>query len=418
VTINGKNFVEGMTLTIGDKAATQLTVVSDTQITVMAPAQSGTKQPMDVVLTSPTGQVHSAGKLFHYYPYPQFAPAIQISSPASVRVLRSADFNQDGRPDLAQSADAATPVAIFLGQENGTLVQGTPIAFSGRPISMAVGDVNNDGKADIVVSESGPQPVIELALGKGDGTFSVVGSLQVPVTVGGLALVDVNGDKNDDLVLGIGTNVSVYPSLGTGMFGSPQQTSHALQALDFSTQFATGDMNGDGRADVILTSGKDTRLAILLNQGNGILGSPFYSISQRSLLTPVAADLNHDGKMDVLSSSGTLQELQLFFGDGTGNTASGVRLDGFSSDECCRIADVNGDGTNDIVAVDYNGAADRFEVHAGDGGGVFTRSPNYPLESFALARTIYVGDLTADGKPDVVIAQRTGKLTLFKNVTP
>ncbi|MFO0620091.1 MAG: FG-GAP-like repeat-containing protein [Polyangia bacterium] len=418
LTIKGKNFVEGMTLTIGGKPATKLTVVSNSQITAMAPAQSGTKQAMEVQLTAPSGQVLLAGKLFHYYPFPQFAPVIQISSPSTVRMLRSADFNQDGRPDLAQSADAATPVAIFLGQQDGTLRQIAPIAFSARPISMAVGDVNNDGKPDVVVTESGPQPVVEVALGTGDGTFTVVGSLQVPVTVGGLALLDVNSDKNADLVLGNGANLSVYPSLGTGMFGTPKQFPHTLQLLDASSQITTGDMNGDGRSDIILTSGKDTRLGVFLNQGNGSLGSSFYSISQRSLLTPVAADLNHDGLLDVVSSVSGATELQLFWGDGTGNTVAGQRFDSFSSDECCGVADLNGDGTNDIVALDYNAAAERFEVHAGDGGGVFTRSANYPLESFALARSIYVGDLTADGKPDVVIAQRTGKLSLFKNVTP
>lgn len=418
VTIKGQNFVPGMTLTIGGQPATQLRFISNTELTAVAPVLRGTKERQAVELASPTGQTLAAGKRFHYFPFPQFAPAIQISSPSTFKMLRAADFNQDGRTDLALAADATAPVVIFFGQANGTLVRGPTVAFAARPFAMALGDANGDGKTDIAIAETGPQPVIEVALGKGDGTFVLASPLQVPITVGALALLDVSDDNRADLVIGNGANVSVYPSLGNGMFGAPQNTPHALQMLDLSSEFSVGDMNGDGRSDIILASGKDTRLSVFLNRGNGVLDSPLYSVTFKALISSAAVDLNQDGVLDVFSSVSSAQELQLFWGNGTGNMTVGSRIPNFATNECCMPADVNGDGTIDIVSIDAGNEAERFDVQAGDGGGVFVRSAAYPLEPLALARALYVGDLTADGKPDVVIAQRTGKLSLYQNVTP
>ena len=79
---------------------------------------------------------------------------------------------------------------------------------------------------------------------------------------------------------------------------------------------------------------------------------------------------------------------------------------------------MNGDGTADIVTLDTNALAENFDIQAGFGNGQFQRSAPTFLGSMALAGALYVGDLTADGKPDVVIAQRPGTLNLYKNVTP
>ena len=129
-------------------------------------------------------------------------------------------------------------------------------------------------------------------------------------------------------------------------------------------------------------------------------------------------DLNQDGKLDAIAAVVNTQELQLFWGEGNGSLRAGARIPSFSGRETVTTADINGDGTLDIISVDGTNEAERFEIHAGDGGEVFVRSDSYPIEPFALARTVYAGDFNGDGKPDVVIAQRTGKLSLFQNVTP
>lgn len=418
VTIQGRNFVPGMTLTIGGRSATQVQVVSATQLTAMAPVFRGSKERMEVILTAPSGQKLSAGKLFHYFPFPQFAPVIQISSPTTSTMFRAADFNQDGRIDLAMSSDAVSSVAMFLGQQSGTLQPAAPVPFLTRPFAMALGDVNGDGKTDIAISKSAAQPSIEFALGKGDATFTLGSPLPAPTTVGALALLDANGDNKVDLVMGSGKEVSVYPGLGDGSFGPAKSTPHELQLLDVSSEFAVGDMNGDGLSDIVLSSGKDSRLTVFLNQGNGVLASPMYGISVKSVYSPLVADLNQDGKLDAIASVVNTQELQLFWGEGNGSLRAGARIPSFSGRETVTTADINGDGTIDIISVDSVNEAERFEVHAGDGGEVFVRSDSYPIEPLALARTVYVGDFNSDGKPDVVIAQRTGKLSLFQNVTP
>ena len=82
------------------------------------------------------------------------------------------------------------------------------------------------------------------------------------------------------------------------------------------------------------------------------------------------------------------------------------------------VGDLNGDGTVDLVTVETNMLAETFVVLAGTGTGQFQRSESYQIGPSVLAAALYVGDLTADGKLDVLIGQRTGKLSLFKNVTP
>ncbi len=418
VTITGRNFVPDMTLTVAGRPAKSLTLVSPTQLTALLPASSGNKAKVPLALTTPTTQRFEKSDLFHYFPWPTFAaPALQPLS-GLIKNARAGDVNGDGRPDVVVAADNGSSVLLFLGQADGTLAPAPAVPFSSRPFFVAVGDLNADGKVDLATSQTGPQSKVEVALGKGDGTFVLAGAVATSVTATSFALVDVNHDRKDDVVIPDGNNITVGLSNGDGTFAAPIQSPHSLQMLDSSTGVATGDLNGDGELDLITANNKETRVGVFLGKGNGSF-TEAKSVSNGSVLVaPTLADVSGDQKLDLILLDRVNGLVGVCLGDGKGGFAPVVMYGGPKSSESVWAADVNGDGTIDLVTVEGNGLGETFEVLAGYGDGQFLRSAKYPVGQMALASLLYVGDIDRDNKPDVVIGQRSGKLGLFKNVTP
>lgn len=418
VTLSGKNFVANMTLSFAGKPATMLNLDSESQLLAMAPAGSGSKATVMLDLLSPSSQRLTVSGLFHYFPWPSFDTVVQTNLPISFKIIRSGDFNQDGRPDLAISGDNAVPVSLYYGQAGGTLLAGPSVAFSSRPYGLALGDVNGDGLVDMVVSETGPKPFMEIALGKADGTFMPIGTIQTVSTVGAITILDATADRKADIVIGDGPNVVVYPSLGNGTFAAPINTRHTFQSMDAGTSVAVGDFNGDGLIDLVLCTAKDSRFPVFQNNGNGTFTQTKSYAYSKNPTQPMVGDFNQDGRLDLAMAVKGAGEILLYIGDGSGGFTQGATLSTFSNSDTMGIADMNGDGTADIVTLDTNALAENFDIQAGFGNGQFQRSAPTFLGNMALAGALYVGDLTADGKPDVVIAQRPGTLNLYKNVTP
>ena len=277
------------------------------------------------------------------------------------------DVNGDGKLDLVAEYemvdDGGVPgdsggVQIFLGDGSGGFQLASAFTFNGfQNGSMAVGDLNGDGKPDIALGAppatfSGGEPgvpagSIVLALGKGDGTF-VTSTLATPGNVGpaAIAIADLNGDGENDLVFltsPVSAGQSLTPSTyapnevvvmlgkGDGTF-SPQVGFPVNAASPFSVfdntgtpgPIAIGDMNGDGIPDIV-TNG----VTILLGDGKG--GFPtrkdFLNTNQGSV---ILEDFDGDGKIDVVIGVGNPlalsqglpntneESLTVFFGDGTG----------------------------------------------------------------------------------------------------
>jgi hypothetical protein len=418
VTLTGKNFVPNLALSIAGVPAKDVTFISESQLSAITPASHVGKDSVPLELVAPSTQRYQRDGLFHYFPWPTFATPTNTVSPGTFKVLRSADFNRDGRPDVAMAADNTSPVAIFLGQADGSLLPAGKVSFSSRPFGMALGDVNADGKIDIAISETGPQFLIEVALGNGDGTFAVVGSVNTSTTVSGLALIDVSGDRKADLVVADGLHLVVHPSVGDGTFGSPVKLSHTFQSMDVGSSLADGDLNGDGRIDVVALNGKESRFPIYLSKGDGSFSEAKPVTFTSVLSLPVLVDVNKDGRLDLACFSRNNGQVVVFLGDGTGGFAVASVTNAVMATDSIGVGDLNGDGTVDLVTVETNMLAETFVVLAGTGTGQFQRSESYQIGPSVLAAALYVGDLTADGKLDVLIGQRTGKLSLFKNVTP
>jgi Bacterial Ig-like domain (group 3)/FG-GAP-like repeat/FG-GAP repeat len=202
------------------------------------------------------------------------APLNYDSGDIGPRSLTAVDLNQDGKIDIVVANSGAIDgsfftsgsLAVLLGNGDGTFQAAATYAVGPSPWSLAVGDVNHDGKLDALVADScwcGHDAELAVLLGNGDGTF------QSAVTYDSgnqdsfsIAVADINGDGYPDLVAGsLGTNaLSVLPGNGDGTFQPALTFNTGSSGID---SIATADLNGDGKADVVSTDGE--YVSVLLN---------------------------------------------------------------------------------------------------------------------------------------------------------
>ena len=187
------------------------------------------------------------------------------SKPYAVEI---ADLNNDGKPDLAVADTNTSSVSVLLGTGGGAFQPAVmyPAAPAGQPWSIAVADVDHDGKPDLAVANNyGDNPAnitISVLLGNGDGTFKPEVDYPSNPNPWWVAFADLDGDGNQDLVVanGQGNTMSVFLGVGDGTF----QPHRDFPTGAFVTSLAIGDVNNDGRPDVLLPNQTDGTVSVLI----------------------------------------------------------------------------------------------------------------------------------------------------------
>lgn len=328
-----------------------------------------------------------------------FAPAVSYPVGLAPATIVAADFNGDGKLDLA-ALDADTEIVnklwVLLGNGDGTFKTAVSTATATSAGYLSYADLNHDGKLDALIADQNASDMAIL-MGNGDGTFqppTLYLAAAQPVSVG----VQPLGDGNTALFLG--DAASGRFALG---FAAPDGTVGIppLQNIGQSTAaITTGDLNGDGQPDLVITDPVAGSLDVLLSTGKGQFGSPVTYSAGNTPGALALADLKGDGVLDAIV--GTASGLGVLLG--TGGGAFGMAQFYTASDTfgTVAIADFNGDGKPDVAAVDAT--ANRVTVFLGNGDGTLQTGKAISLSSSFIPLSVAANDVNKDGKPDLIVA--------------
>jgi len=277
------------------------------------------------------------------------------------------DFNGDGIPDVAIPNHSVQYVSILLGDGGGGFSYGPGSPFkvpsTPHPHGIAVADFNGDGKPDIAVDSWGENKVLVM-FGNGDGSFQPTG---VKFDVGQapyerLRSADVNGDGNPDIITSNWKGSSVSVLLGDGKGGFSLAGGKSFPVPESPFGIAVGDFNGDHHQDIAIAhySGYETDpskngLSVLTGDGKGNFvpakGSP-YPVGDYPV-TVVAGDVNGDGITDIAIPVFKDNAVTIYLGGKNGiKEADGSPISVGHGPHCVAIGDLNGDGKPDLVVAD------------------------------------------------------------------
>ncbi|MGA7855005.1 MAG: FG-GAP-like repeat-containing protein [Candidatus Acidiferrales bacterium] len=233
------------------------------------------------------------------------------SSPTSIAV---GDFNKDGFADLAVVNMSANTVSIFLGNGDGTFKPPTTIVTGSAPTSIVAEAFNpsNPSLLDLAVTNS-VDNTLEIFIGNGDGTFQKGVTYATGVTPVYVASADLDVDGNLDLAVadsgvatssnGVGNSVSIFLGNGDGTFIKPGGTRLDFPAGTNPTSIAIADFNQDGLPDLAVTATGDDSFALLLGAGGGVFNAPIEVPVGTTPDSAATADFNGDGLPDLAISN-------------------------------------------------------------------------------------------------------------------
>jgi hypothetical protein len=323
--------------------------------------------------------------------------------------LISADFNGDGKPDLAVANSGDNTVSVLLGNGGGTFTAQQPkLATGSVPYSLTAGDFNGDSKLDLAVTNfaNGVPSTVSIFLGNGDGTFQApatyaAGSGPISVITG-----DFNGDSKLDLAVANQNDHSVSILLGNGDGSFQAHVDYPAGTSDVAA-VATGDFNGDGKLDLVLANPSSATVSVLLGNGDGTFGAPVAYATGTSGDHPIAVsavDFNGDGKLDLAVTNLNAKTVAILLGNGNGTFQPKVSYPttngGFIGPTAMTTGDFNGDGKIDLAITDQGDNS--VSILLGNGDGTFQSPLEFTTGSFATG--VAAGDFNGDGRLDLAVA--------------
>lgn len=328
--------------------------------------------------------------------------------------LAAGSLRNDGKIDIVAGCQTLGQVVVLLGSGTGTLGTAKSYTVPAGADIVALGDFNGDGKLDVAVSNNESTGSVSVLTGSGTGTLKTAVSFGTNFGPTALGVADFNGDGKTDLVTAdsgspfgsaIG-DISVLLSNGKTLL--TDRTDYKLTTLATSGAYsgiAAAALTSKGKPDLIVPVTFANQLAILVNKGNGTF-DPFMTYPlPTNPEAVVTGDFNNDKSTDVavvnFGSPGGISVL-LNSGSGTLEAYTQYSINGYGYG--IATGDFNHDGNLDLVVTDFE--SNTVSVLLGNGTGAFPSFVTYATGSLPYGVT--VGDFNDDGFPDLAVANEGG----------
>jgi hypothetical protein len=321
---------------------------------------------------------------------------VLIEVPALPRAARIAALRSGG------------PNALFVAHDDGlsVVVNGSDgwrrreLAVPAFASDLAVGDLDGDGAADVLVADESANQIVVLR-GLGDGGFESAARLNTARTPQRVAIADLNGDGRPDVLVVAHDGLFAHLAGTGGTFGAAQ----SLQSGDHIVDVAAADVNGDHRTDLAILDRSRSTLTFLLggDAGRYTLGDSYlvgYGAEEALL-----ADVDGDGKMDALTLNQLGDNATLLRGLGGGHFDGVICLHGNIGDlTAVAVEDFNRDEHPDLAVASEDGG--RLAIFLGRGDGHFDKGSTITIGR--QPRALVASDFNQDGFPDLAVVNFGG----------
>jgi hypothetical protein len=345
---------------------------------------------------------------------------------AQAKAVVIGDINSDGRNDAVVVSSFlvlnTNGLCVFTQNESGTLNPAVIYSCSSYPSSLAIGDLNSDGKADVAVANSDLNN-IGVFMQNNTGTLDAQVLYPVGVQPDSIKIGDVNGDGKNDVIASnaMSNYISVLIQAG-GVLAA--QATYSVNSYG-DNKIDIGDMNNDGLSDVVLMRGRKSgieNIAVFPQNGSGTLDTPVYhsvSGSDTRVYGMAVGSINGDTLADVVTdfSLNTEPYISVFIQGNTDSLdTSPVDYTAYNSPSSVAISDISGDGKDDVVILhDKQGKMSIYKqntssVLSGYGSYSLPYSGSYNPHSIAL------GDINSDSVCEILIADEDYGLIVMRQI--
>lgn len=318
------------------------------------------------------------------------------------------DVNGDRVTDLITTDYGDDTVSVLLGNGDGTFKARASFRTGDGPEGGEIVDINGDSLLDIVTTEYDSNTV-SMLLGNGDGTFRAATSISVGAFPEELTIGDLNGDQHLDIVTTDSGANSLSLLLGNGDGTFKSRLTYALGGAPVNP--ILGDFNGDGRTDIVAStySGANNTTYVLLGNGDGTFtaSSTFSSSGKLELGEWMmrSGDINRDGRLDLVSTNPETDVLSTMLGNGDGTFRLGASFSTNAEPASLVLSNFDSDQYLDMMVADYS--SNTVTTFIGNGDGTYRAGVSFAIGSGP--RSLATGDLNGDGVHDFAVLNTTDR---------